>query len=180
MWIHIIHGLHLCPSKSDLKLKLQIQLSTYNPAKHFSSCAWWKVPTKYFKICHISYKWKLKVTFSIFHFKFTFFSIMNALVYRGYRVGHILKKNEVAQNEKINVAFLHVQNFEAFQWNFSSSTNLKIGRSNSYVCEASSKHISKKQRKYDAYQFWCQDTSILTITFLNAIKTCSWILYMHA
>ena len=66
-----------------------------------------------------------------------------------------------------------------FQWNFSSSTNLKIGRSNTYVCEASSKHISKKQRKYDAYQFWCQDTSILTITFLNAIKTRSWILSMH-
>ena len=44
--------------------------------------AWWKIPAKCFKICHILYIRKPKVAVSVFHFVLLyFFPLMNALVY---------------------------------------------------------------------------------------------------
>ena len=81
---------------------------------------------------NLPYFWNTKthVFFFLFSFHATLlFSLMNALVYVN------MGKNKLAriENRKNNLHgfsyFKNMANFEAFHWNFSSSKNSEIGRS---------------------------------------------------
>ena len=74
---------------------------------NFRFCAWWKVPGKSFKICHICMKTENATPFFIL--LFFIFSLMNALVYVDIDTGHSLGKNiklHEMKNEKNYMGFL--------------------------------------------------------------------------
>ena len=73
-------------------------LTYYLP--HFRDCARWKLPAKYFKLCHILYIRKPKVAFSVFHFVLLYFFPYEWPGLCRHRPGHSLgKTNKVARNE---------------------------------------------------------------------------------
>ena len=74
---------HFC-SRPDLS-------SEFTPP-NFRVCAWWRVPVKHFKICHILCIQKSKVAFSIFHFVLLYISPNECPGLCRHRPGQILNR----------------------------------------------------------------------------------------
>ena len=99
----IIIFLQLSISFNILKLSSVICRHVCATLQKTEVYAWWKFPTKRFKIYHILCIWKPQKIFPYLISCCSIFSLMNALVYVDIHQGiHKGKKIKVARNEKWN------------------------------------------------------------------------------